>query len=77
MDSRLIIIMFAASIFAYGQTSSGKTFTMTGITEYTLADIYDYVQKVITSSHGCQFQKIYHFYFIFNSCTHQWSNFNL
>ncbi|KAM0008037.1 putative minus-end-directed kinesin ATPase [Helianthus debilis subsp. tardiflorus] len=24
---------------------SGKTFTMTGITEYTLADIYDYVQK--------------------------------
>ncbi|KAL4577700.1 hypothetical protein LXL04_013811 [Taraxacum kok-saghyz] len=34
-----------ASIFAYGQTSSGKTFTMTGITEYTLADIYDYVQK--------------------------------
>ncbi|XP_024980055.1 kinesin-like protein KIN-7G [Cynara cardunculus var. scolymus] len=34
-----------ASIFAYGQTSSGKTYTMTGITEYTLADIYDYVQK--------------------------------
>ncbi|KAI3704520.1 hypothetical protein L1987_74742 [Smallanthus sonchifolius] len=34
-----------ASIFAYGQTSSGKTFTMTGITEYTLADIYDYIQK--------------------------------
>ncbi|KAK9071435.1 hypothetical protein SSX86_010005 [Deinandra increscens subsp. villosa] len=34
-----------ASIFAYGQTSSGKTFTMTGITEYTLADIYDYMQK--------------------------------
>ncbi|XP_076909195.1 kinesin-like protein KIN-7E isoform X2 [Bidens hawaiensis] len=34
-----------ASIFAYGQTSSGKTFTMTGITEYTLADIFDYVQK--------------------------------
>ncbi|KAJ0727080.1 putative minus-end-directed kinesin ATPase [Helianthus annuus] len=31
--------------FSYGQTSSGKTFTMTGITEYTLADIYDYVQK--------------------------------
>ncbi|KAI7756797.1 hypothetical protein M8C21_014468, partial [Ambrosia artemisiifolia] len=39
-----------ASIFAYGQTSSGKTFTMTGITEYTLADIYDYVQKTIESS---------------------------
>lgn len=36
-----------ASVFAYGQTSSGKTFTMTGITEYTISDIYDYIQKVI------------------------------
>lgn len=35
-----------ASVFAYGQTSSGKTFTMTGITEYAIADIYDYIQKV-------------------------------
>ncbi|KAF4371897.1 hypothetical protein F8388_009273 [Cannabis sativa] len=34
-----------ASIFAYGQTSSGKTYTMSGITEYTVADIYDYVEK--------------------------------
>ncbi|KAK1326240.1 Kinesin-like protein NACK1 [Acorus calamus] len=34
-----------SSIFAYGQTSSGKTFTMTGITEYTVADIYDYIEK--------------------------------
>uniref|UniRef100_A0A0E0KTB2 Kinesin-like protein n=1 Tax=Oryza punctata TaxID=4537 RepID=A0A0E0KTB2_ORYPU len=34
-----------ASIFAYGQTSSGKTYTMTGITEYTVADIYDYIGK--------------------------------
>ncbi|XXG66104.1 hypothetical protein AAC387_Pa05g3648 [Persea americana] len=34
-----------SSIFAYGQTSSGKTFTMTGITEYTLEDIFDYIQK--------------------------------
>ncbi|CAL5376289.1 unnamed protein product [Camellia sinensis] len=31
--------------FAYGQTSSGKTFTMTGITEYAIADIYDYIEK--------------------------------
>ncbi|KAF4390090.1 hypothetical protein G4B88_005008 [Cannabis sativa] len=28
-----------------GQTSSGKTYTMSGITEYTVADIYDYVEK--------------------------------
>uniref|UniRef100_A0A5B7AP28 Kinesin-like protein n=1 Tax=Davidia involucrata TaxID=16924 RepID=A0A5B7AP28_DAVIN len=34
-----------SSIFAYGQTSSGKTYTMTGITEYTIADIYDYIEK--------------------------------
>ncbi|KAK1320478.1 Kinesin-like protein NACK1 [Acorus calamus] len=34
-----------SSIFAYGQTSSGKTYTMIGITEYTVADIYDYIQK--------------------------------
>ncbi|XP_059459574.1 kinesin-like protein KIN-7I isoform X2 [Corylus avellana] len=32
-----------SSIFAYGQTSSGKTYTMSGITEYAVADIYEYV----------------------------------
>ncbi|KAK9113011.1 hypothetical protein Scep_020530 [Stephania cephalantha] len=34
-----------ASIFAYGQTSSGKTYTMSGITEFAVKDIYDYVRK--------------------------------
>ncbi|KAI3978910.1 hypothetical protein MKX01_016085 [Papaver californicum] len=34
-----------SSIFAYGQTSSGKTYTMTGVTEYALADIYGYIQR--------------------------------
>ncbi|KAK4490507.1 hypothetical protein RD792_001187 [Penstemon davidsonii] len=34
-----------SSVFAYGQTSSGKTFTMTGVTEYAIADIYDYILK--------------------------------
>ncbi|KAL1833788.1 hypothetical protein ACET3Z_003439 [Daucus carota] len=34
-----------SSIFAYGQTSSGKTHTMLGITEYTVSDIYDYIQR--------------------------------
>ncbi|ONM15425.1 Kinesin-like protein KIN-7G [Zea mays] len=34
-----------SSVFAYGQTSSGKTYTMTGITEHTAADIYDYIGK--------------------------------
>ncbi|XP_006661465.1 kinesin-like protein KIN-7J [Oryza brachyantha] len=34
-----------ASIFAYGQTSSGKTYTMVGITEYSMSDIYSYIDK--------------------------------
>ncbi|KAK8517658.1 hypothetical protein V6N12_016500 [Hibiscus sabdariffa] len=34
-----------SSVFAYGQTSSGKTYTMTGITEYAMTDIYDYIQR--------------------------------
>ncbi|KAK1307667.1 Kinesin-like protein NACK1 [Acorus calamus] len=34
-----------ATIFAYGQTNSGKTFTMKGITESTINDIYGYIQN--------------------------------
>ncbi|KAM7272155.1 hypothetical protein ACFE04_026818 [Oxalis oulophora] len=34
-----------SSIFAYGQTSSGKTYTMCGVTEYAVEDIYDYIEK--------------------------------
>ncbi|KAK8964943.1 Kinesin-like protein NACK1 [Platanthera guangdongensis] len=34
-----------SSIFAYGQTSSGKTYTMNGITEYFVEDIYEYIDK--------------------------------
>ncbi|KAL0346523.1 UNVERIFIED_CONTAM: Kinesin-like protein KIN-7E, partial [Sesamum calycinum] len=34
-----------STIFAYGQTSSGKTYTMNGITEFAVADIYDYIQR--------------------------------
>ncbi|XP_039797279.1 kinesin-like protein KIN-7J isoform X3 [Panicum virgatum] len=34
-----------SSIFAYGQTSSGKTYTMVGITEHSMSDIYDYIDK--------------------------------
>ncbi|XP_060193472.1 kinesin-like protein KIN-7G [Lycium barbarum] len=40
-----VVSGFNSSVFAYGQTSSGKTFTMTGITEYAIADIYEYIQK--------------------------------
>ncbi|KAL1371718.1 hypothetical protein AAHE18_01G153000 [Arachis hypogaea] len=34
-----------ATIFAYGQTSSGKTFTMRGITENAIKDIYNYINN--------------------------------
>ncbi|CAH8383509.1 unnamed protein product [Eruca vesicaria subsp. sativa] len=34
-----------ATIFAYGQTSSGKTFTMRGITENVVKDIYEHIRK--------------------------------
>ncbi|CAI8588613.1 unnamed protein product [Vicia faba] len=34
-----------SSIFAYGQTSSGKTYTMSGITECTVEDIFNYIEK--------------------------------
>ena len=34
-----------SSIFAYGQTSSGKTYTMNGITQCTVADIFNYIEK--------------------------------
>jgi len=37
---------FAATIFAYGQTSSGKTFTMRGITENAIRDIYECIKNV-------------------------------
>ncbi|XP_057506273.1 kinesin-like protein NACK2 [Actinidia eriantha] len=34
-----------ATIFAYGQTSSGKTFTMRGITENAVKDIYEHIKS--------------------------------
>ncbi|XP_022137277.1 kinesin-like protein NACK1 [Momordica charantia] len=34
-----------ATIFAYGQTSSGKTFTMRGITEKAVNDIYQHISN--------------------------------
>lgn len=43
--------VLTGSIFAYGQTSSGKTYTMTGITEFAVADIFDYIFQVHASLH--------------------------
>jgi len=48
----------SASVFAYGQTSSGKTYTMRGITEYTVADIYDYIQRVTKALVYCYFESL-------------------
>lgn len=41
---------FVATIFAYGQTSSGKTFTMRGITESAVNDIYSHIHNVSVKS---------------------------
>ncbi|RDX72784.1 Kinesin-like protein KIN-7G, partial [Mucuna pruriens] len=41
----LCLPISSASIFAYGQTSSGKTYTMSGITEYAVSDIFNYIEK--------------------------------
>lgn len=44
----LIYFQFlAATVFAYGQTSSGKTYTMQGITENAIKDIYEYIEEVV------------------------------
>ncbi|PHT44846.1 hypothetical protein CQW23_14004 [Capsicum baccatum] len=40
-----VVSRIYSTIFAYGQTSSGNTYTMNGITEFTVTDIYDYMQK--------------------------------
>ncbi|XP_027361650.1 kinesin-like protein KIN-7H isoform X2 [Abrus precatorius] len=47
-----------SSIFAYGQTSSGKTFTMSGITEYTAADIFNYIEKHVEREFILKFSAI-------------------
>ncbi|XP_039015554.1 kinesin-like protein KIN-7H [Hibiscus syriacus] len=35
-----------SSIFVYGKTSSGKTYTMRSITEYAVYDIYNYIENM-------------------------------
>ena len=42
-SSNLLLTVLTGSIFAYGQTSSGKTYTMSAITEFAVADIFDYI----------------------------------
>ena len=40
------LLCLSATVFAYGQTSSGKTYTMHGITENAADDIFRYVNEV-------------------------------
>ncbi|KAF3626926.1 HAT family dimerization domain containing protein [Capsicum annuum] len=42
-----VVSRINSTIFAYGKTSRGNTYTMNGITEFTVTDIYDYMQKGI------------------------------
>ncbi|XP_039050673.1 kinesin-like protein KIN-7H [Hibiscus syriacus] len=41
----LVLEGINSSIFAYGKTSSGKTYTMRSITEYAVSNIYDYIEN--------------------------------
>lgn len=44
---RLMTLFFlTATIFAYGQTCSGKTYTMNGITENAADDIFNHIKQV-------------------------------
>ncbi|KAI3762790.1 hypothetical protein L1987_53231 [Smallanthus sonchifolius] len=52
------------SIFAYGQTSSGKTYTMTGITQYAISDIFDHISNQIDREFVLKFSAIE----IYNEC---------
>lgn len=36
----------SASVFAYGMTGSGKTYTMRGIMDMALADIFQHMKQV-------------------------------
>ncbi|PHU20614.1 Kinesin-like protein NACK1, partial [Capsicum chinense] len=45
-----VVSRINSTIFAYGNTSNGNTYIMNGITEFTVTDIYDYMQKTIESS---------------------------
>ncbi|KAD4180527.1 hypothetical protein E3N88_29118 [Mikania micrantha] len=47
-----------ATIFAYGQTSSGKTYTMKGIAENCIDDIYAHINNATTSRFVLKFSAI-------------------
>ncbi|XP_057967280.1 kinesin-like protein NACK2 [Malania oleifera] len=47
-----------ATIFAYGQTSSGKTFTMRGITENAVKDIYEHIKNATERDFGVKFSAL-------------------
>ncbi|XP_071691739.1 kinesin-like protein NACK2 [Rutidosis leptorrhynchoides] len=47
-----------ATIFAYGQTSSGKTYTMRGIAENVIHDIYAHIQKAEERSYALKFSAL-------------------
>ena len=44
--TRVRVCTLPASIFAYGMTSSGKTYTMKGVTELAVGDIFSRIHKV-------------------------------
>ncbi|KAI7731298.1 hypothetical protein M8C21_002574 [Ambrosia artemisiifolia] len=53
-----------SSIFAHGQTSSGKTYTMSGITEYAITHTHDYISRQDDREFALKFSAIE----IYNEC---------
>lgn len=46
LNNLFFCVCATATIFAYGQTSSGKTYTMRGITDKAVHDIYKHIMNV-------------------------------
>jgi Cdc6-like AAA superfamily ATPase len=59
----LLINTKLGTIFAYGQTGTGKTFTASGILSHSFAHIFDFISK---SANDTQFLVRASFYEIYN-----------
>ncbi|KAL6991780.1 Peptide methionine sulfoxide reductase A4, chloroplastic [Sarracenia purpurea var. burkii] len=55
-----VVSRINSTIFAYGQTSSGKTYMMSGITEHTVSDIFQYIDR--GNDVGTQYRSGIYFY---------------
>lgn len=59
------VLLFAATIFAYGQSGSGKTYTMRGIMEKAVDDIYNHMTNVSSEKPFVDSSLLYFFVYWF------------